>query len=136
MKTAEILYNGNLRTTSKHLRSGIEIISDAPVDNNGKGEAFSPTDLLATSLASCMITIIGIKSEHFGINVVDMKALVQKEMTSSPRRVKSVEIDLTVFGNFTEDEKSSIYDYAINCPVAKSLNSEIDQRLNLEFKLV
>jgi len=136
MKTAEIWYNGNLRTTSKHLRSGIEIISDAPVDNKGKGEAFSPTDLLASSLASCMITIIAIKADYFGIKVLDMKALVQKEMTSNPRRVKSVEIDLTVFGDFTKDEKSSIRDYAVNCPVAKSLSSEINQQLNLEFKLV
>lgn len=134
MNTAEIWYNGDLRTTARHVKSGEEIISDAPLDNHGKGEAFSPTDLLSTSLVSCMMTIMGIKANNSGIGIRDMKGSLKKEMTSNPRRVKSIEIWLTVFGNFSDREKEMLYNSAINCPVAKSLNPEIDQLLHLEFE--
>ena len=133
MKTAEIWYKGNLRTNARHLRSGEEIISDAPIDNHGKGEAFSPTDHLSTSLASCMITIMGLKATQSNIDLKDIKGSLKKEMTSNPRRVKSIEIWLTVFGNFSDREKEMLYNSAINCPVAKSLSPEIDQILHLEF---
>ncbi len=134
MKTASVEYLGELRTQAQHLKSGNQLTTDAPTDNNGKGEAFSPTDLLATSLLSCMITIIGIKAEQHGLNIRAMNGSLKKEMTSNPRRVKSITIWLVVSGQFSEKEKTLLYNSAINCPVAKSLHPDIDQVVHLDFE--
>lgn len=98
MTTSTVTYNGKLRTTAIHLKSNTQIITDAPVDNHGKGEAFSPTDLLATSLASCMLTIMGIKAESMRLDINDSKAEVTKVMSSDPRRVAEIHVKITVTG--------------------------------------
>src|SRR6476469_8137736 len=92
MATSKIVYNGSLRTTSTHLKSGKVIITDAPIDNQGKGEAFSPTDLLATSLGNCMITIMGIASNTHQIDLGELTAEVTKVMAANPRRVSEVHV--------------------------------------------
>ena len=93
MATSKITYNGGLRTTSVHERSGNEIITDAPVDNQGKGEAFSPTDLLATSLGNCMLTIVGIASASHGFNIDGATVEVTKIMAENPRRVSEIVVN-------------------------------------------
>src|SRR5688572_28446667 len=92
MQTAAILYSGELRTSATHLRSGTVIETDAPVDNNGKGERFSPSDLIATALGSCMLTIIGIKATLKGWNIDGTKVSVEKIMGTEPRRISGVNI--------------------------------------------
>lgn len=133
MITAEIKYTRNLRTQATHSKSGVQIISDAPVDNNGKGQAFSPTDLLATSLVSCMMTIMGIAAEKRSIKLDHMKATMIKIMASDPRRVKVIEIEMEIQENWTDQEKKLLENAALNCPVAKSLNSEIEQRVVFNY---
>ena len=133
MITAQIKYTGNLRTQATHSKSGVQIISDAPVDNNGKGEAFSPTDLLATSLVSCMMTIMGIAAEKRNIKLGHLKASMNKIMASDPRRVKVIEIEMEIEENWTDQEKKVLENAAINCPVAKSLNNEIEQRVVFNY---
>ena len=94
--TSAVNYIGDLRTTAVHLRSGNEIITDAPTDNNGKGEAFSPTDLVATSLASCMLTIMGIRANKMGLDISDTKAEIKKIMASNPRKIAEIIVDVTL----------------------------------------
>lgn len=134
MKTSSIIYSGNLRNEAIHLKSGNKIITDAPTDNNGKGEAFSPTDLVATALGSCMLTIIGIKAEASNIKLGDINVDITKVMSSSPRRIAEIIVEIT-FSNtkYTDKEKKVIENAARTCPVALSLNPEIKQTLILNF---
>ena len=126
--TSEIQYKGNLRTRAKHLKSGEEIITDAPTDNNGKGEAFSPTDLLATSLASCAMTIMGIAANMHGIDIAGTKAEVLKHMAADPRRVSGVDVTFTMPDKaYSQKEKTILERAALTCPVAKSLHPDIIQ---------
>lgn len=129
MTTSKVTYQGDLRTTATHLQSNNEIITDAPTDNQGKGEAFSPTDLLATSLASCMLTIIGIKAADMGIDITGTTAEVTKIMAANPRRVSEVHIIVTF--NQTLDDKTLkiFYNTALTCPVANSLHPDITQNI-------
>jgi len=130
--TSEIIYNGELRTTATHLQSGKSIISDAPCDNQGKGEAFSPTDLMATALGSCMMTIMGIKASDKGIELVGAKCTVNKIMASEPRRIGKVEVTFYMPQNhFSEAEKSLLVEAAKGCPVCRSLSGEVE--VQLEF---
>ncbi len=134
MLISEVHYSGQLRTSCKHLKSGTEIITDAPIDNNGKGEAFSPTDLVATALVSCMMTIIGIKTKEMNLGL-KMKASIEKIMGKSPRKIDKINIAMTISGQSISDEqKELIKDAALNCPVAKSLNTDIIQNVFFEFK--
>lgn len=134
MKTSSIIYSGNLRTEAIHLKSGNKIITDAPTDNNGKGEAFSPTDLVATALGSCMLTIIGIKAEASNIKLGDINVDITKVMSSSPRRIAEIIVEITFSNtNYTDKEKKVIENAARTCPVALSLNPEIKQTLILNF---
>lgn len=129
MTTSKVTYQGQLRTTAIHLQSNNEIITDAPVDNHGKGEAFSPTDLLATSLASCMLTIIGIKAADMDIDITGTTAEVTKVMAADPRRVSEVHIVIT-FNQALDDKTQKIfYNTALSCPVAKSVHPDIIQKL-------
>ena len=133
MLISEVQYTGQLRTTCKHLKSGNEIITDAPTDNNGKGEAFSPTDLVATALVSCMMTIIGIKTAKLNLNL-KMNASVEKIMGSNPRKIDKINIVLAITGESISDEqKELIKEAALNCPVAKSLDAEIEQNVFFKF---
>jgi uncharacterized OsmC-like protein len=137
MTTARIVYKGALHTETTHVRSGQMIETDAPVDNNGKGAAFSPTDLCATSLGNCMITTLGIYAEAHGVDLPGMEASVTKYMASDPRRISRIEVDMTIFLSTTrmEDEKLKqiLRKVAETCPVARSLHPDIEQVLNLQF---
>lgn len=134
MKTSEITYTGDLRTTSIHLKSGKEIITDAPTDNQGKGEAFSPTDLLATSLGNCMLTIVGIAARNHGFNIDGTKAEITKVMAENPRRVSEIHVELHFPGNnYTEKEKAIIERSAKTCPVAYSLHPDIKQEITFSY---
>jgi uncharacterized OsmC-like protein len=132
--TSKVTYLGDLRTTSTHLQSGTEILSDAPLDNNGKGEAFSPTDLVANALGSCMFTIMGIKARDMNINLEGSTASVTKIMQAEPRRISAIEIEFDM--NYAPDEKTKIIleRAAMTCPVFLSLNTEIDKRITFDWK--
>ena len=128
MKTSKIKYLGNLRTESVHLQSGNIIITDAPIDNKGKGEAFSPTDLLATSLGCCMLTIMGIVAERQNLNITGTRIEITKIMESNPRRVGEIILEFVLpKNNFSSKEKELLMQAAYTCPVAKSLSAEIKQ---------
>ena len=134
MATAEIEYLGNLRTKCVHLKSGVEIITDAPTDNNGKGESFSPTDLVATAYVSCMFTIIGIHCNSFDLKFESGKATMTKSMGSAPRRVTKIEIDMDRSGNdWSTEEQGRIVRAAEACPVAKSVHSDMEIVFNYKF---
>ena len=129
-----VTYQGSLRNTAIHLRSGNTLTTDAPLDNNGKGEAFSPTDLLCTSLATCMITLMGITAESKGIVVGNISAEIEKVMASNPRRVSQIRIALQIQNmNYSEREKTILEQAALSCPVAKSLNPEIVQEVSFRY---
>jgi uncharacterized OsmC-like protein len=128
-------YLGDLRTVSTHLRSGKEIITDAPTDNQGKGEAFSPTDTLCASLAACMVTIAGIAANTHGFDITGTTWEITKIMASDPRRVQEVKIRF-IFPKqikYSDKEKKIIEHALINCPVAKSLHPDLKQTIVLEF---
>ena len=128
MKTSKIKYLGNLRTESVHLQSGNIIITDAPIDNKGKGEAFSPTDLLSTSLGCCMLTIMGIVAERQNLNITGTTIEITKIMESNPRRVGEIILEFVLpKNNFSSKEKELLMQAAYTCPVAKSLSVEIKQ---------
>jgi uncharacterized OsmC-like protein len=132
--TSRVVYKGNLRTECEHIQSGDKIITDAPVDNNGKGEAFSPSDMLATSLASCMLTVVGIYCENHDLKLVNATAEVIKTMSSNPRRVSKIEITL----DFSESQFDEKYDDIIRkvvetCPVQNSIHPDIELALQYEF---
>lgn len=128
MHTSDVIYLGNLRTTAKHLASGNSIITDAPIDNNGKGEAFSPTDLLATAFAQCMITIMGIEANKLGVNIDGTKATVLKKMNLAPRKVKKIEVEITL-PLAALDFKTQLEHAAHTCPVALSLHPDVEQHV-------
>lgn len=134
MKTSTIKYLGNLRTEATHLLSGQTIISDAPLDNNGKGEAFSPTDLLATALGNCMLTIMGIVAERHSIDIKGITVDVTKIMESSPRRVGEIIVEFNMpKNNYSEKEKELLQHAAYTCPVAKSLSAELKQTVTFTY---
>jgi len=134
MATSEVIYLGNLRTKAKHLQSGTEIITDAPTDNHGKGEYFSPTDLAATSFASCILTIMGIGSENFGYNINGTKVEVTKIMGTSPRRIAEIKAVFT-FPNiyYTNRQKEALKRIVETCPVNLSLHPDIKKSVTFIF---
>ncbi len=128
METIRIVYLGALRSEASHLKSGSKIISDAPLDNQGKGESFSPTDLLAASLGSCMVTIMGIASRTHRINIDGTNIRITKIMASNPRRVSEIHVEFDMpQHDFTDKEKSLLDQAARTCPVALSLHPDIRQ---------
>jgi putative redox protein len=134
MITIKTKYLGELRTEATHVRSGNKLITDAPPDNQGKGEAFSPTDLLATSLGSCMMTIIGIAARTHGFNVDGTDIRITKIMAENPRRVAEVVIEFDFPVNqYSEKEKAIIKNAAKTCPVAKSLHPDLKQTIVFSF---
>jgi uncharacterized OsmC-like protein len=135
MATIHTEYTGELRTVATHLQSGKTIITDAPVDNQGKGEAFSPTDLLAASLGSCMITIMGIAAQTHGFNIDGTKAEITKIMASSPRRVGEIKIELYFPDiQYSAKEKKLIEAAAFSCPVYLSLHPNLIKSINFHFQ--
>ncbi len=131
--TSEIIYKGALRTEAKHLQSNTIIETDAPTDNQGKGERFSPTDLMATSLGSCMLTIMGIKARDMNVLLDGTEVSIHKKMKSEPRRVGSIDVKFNFPAHLNLDEKTKtiLERAAITCPVAKSIHPDIE--LNVDF---
>lgn len=134
MDTATVTYMGDLQCDLLHVRSGQHVTTDAPVDNQGRGSAFSPTDMLATSLAACMITTMGIVAREKDIPLDGLRARVVKHMASDPRRVARVEIHLELRGDRLDERQRSIMENtARTCPVARSIAPELVQDLHIRF---
>ncbi|KQB37580.1 OsmC family protein [Flavobacterium aquidurense] len=132
--TSKVTYLGDLRTKSIHVQSGSEIISDAPLDNNGKGEAFSPTDTVANALASCMMTIMGIKARDLNVDFIGSTAEVTKIMNAEPRRIGAIEIAFEMKSDADEKSKTILERSAMTCPVFLSLSSEIEKKITFNWK--
>lgn len=134
--TSKIVYEGNLRTRMTHTYSGTEVITDAPLDNRGLAQAFSPTDLVATALGSCMMTIIGIKAREMNVDdrFTGTQLYISKVMESNPRRIGKIEVHVMFpKHHFTEKEKTIFENAARACPVAKSLHPDIEQHITFEW---
>ena len=131
--TSTVLYKGALRTEATHLASTTTLLTDAPVDNHGKGEAFSPTDLVATALASCMLTIMGIKAEALGVDLKETRVTVVKQMAADPRRISALIIDLYLPCTFEDKIIRILERAALSCPVAKSLHPELKQEVKFHW---
>jgi len=134
MATSKIVYTGELHAEATHLASGAKIITDAPIDNHGKGQAFSPTDLLATSLASCLLTTMGIAANTHTIDMDGASAEVTKVMAANPRRVSEVHVKVTMPAkNYTDKEKSILEHAGRTCPVTQSLHPNILQDITFLY---
>ncbi len=134
MPISNVKYTTDLRTEMTHLKSGDVVITDAPPDNKGRGEAFSPTDLVATSLASCMLTIMGIAANERGFSIDGATAEVSKIMYSDPRRIGEIHINLQFPpNNYSKKEKKIIEKSAYTCPVSQSLHSDLKQIIEFNF---
>lgn len=134
MATVKTIYLGDLRTENEHLQSGNKIITDAPTDNQGKGEAFSPTDLLATALGNCIMTIMGIKARDNGIDIIGTEIEVTKIMASNPRRVAEVVVDFTFpKKGYSEEEKRLVESVAGISPVPLSLHPDLKQTIKFNW---
>jgi putative redox protein len=126
MATVETTYLGDLRTENTHVQSGTKILTDAPTDNLGKGQAFSPTDLLAVALGTCMLTTIGIKTRNSGLNIDGAKCSVTKVMTSAPpRKVAELQIKLKFPQQYTAEQQKLIEELCLSCPVYLSLHPDM-----------
>jgi len=130
MATIETTYLGELRTEPVHVQSGTHIITDAPVDNQGKGEAFSPTDLMSASLGSCAMTIMGIAARTHGIDMDGATASITKIMAANPRRVAEIVVDFKFPKTYTEKEQKILEHAALTCPVYLSLHPDLVKTVN------
>lgn len=134
MATIKTIYSGDLRTNAVHLASGTEILTDAPVDNQGKGEAFSPTDLLSAALGSCMLTIMGIAARTHHIDMDQTTIEITKVMASNPRRVAEVVIVFNMPEKQYSDKEKAILEHAARtCPVALSLHPDLQQSITFNW---
>ena len=130
----EVVYRGGLRTEALHLKSGVKIVTDAPVDNHGKGESFSPTDLACSALCSCMMTIMGILADREGINLEGLKGEVVKIMSSAPRKIAEIHIVLKHPKlEATDEQKEKLKRAGLTCPVALSLGDHVIQKITFDF---
>ncbi|UOQ78824.1 OsmC family protein [Hymenobacter sp. 5516J-16] len=134
MSTATARYAGHLRTEATHVASGNIILTDAPVDNHGRGEAFSPTDLVSAALGSCMMTIMGIVAERHGLNLTGASWDVTKHMLAEPRRIGQIDVTFRMPATLTEKEQTILENAARTCPVALSLNPEIRQEVRFIYE--
>jgi uncharacterized OsmC-like protein len=132
--TASIIYTGNLRCQAEHIQSKTQIETDAPTDNHGKGERFSPTDMLCVSLATCMLTTMGIKAADMKVDITNAKAKVTKHMASDPRRVAKIEVEVFLPANGDEKERLILEKTGNNCPVAKSVHPNIELVLSYKWE--
>lgn len=131
--TASIIYTGNLRCEAQHVQSKSTIETDAPTDNRGKGERFSPTDLLCVSLATCMLTTMGIKAADMNVDITNATAAVTKHIASDPRRVAKIEVAVSLPPMENEKDRLILERTGINCPVAKSIHPDIDVVINYKW---
>ena len=133
MNTFKIKYLGNLRTSAIHLDSGSNISTDAPKDNHGLGETFSPTDMVCTALASCILTIMAIAVEKNDIDIKNTQAIVKKTMGNNPRRIAKIEIDIKFPKEYDVKTKTILERAAYNCPVHHSLSESIEKKINFIY---
>lgn len=132
--TSKVTYFGNLRTENEHLKSGNKYITDAPTDNHGKGESFSPTDTVATGLANCMITVMGIKARDLNVTMDGTTAMVTKTMASNPRRISKIEIILDFPAGIDERSRKILENTGRTCPVIQSLHPDIEKHITFNWK--
>jgi uncharacterized OsmC-like protein len=132
--TSKVTYLGDLRTSSVHLQSGTEILSDAPTDNHGRGEAFSPTDLVANALGSCMISIMAIKSKDLDLDLVGSTVSITKIMQAEPRKIAKIITVVEMSIATTEKNKIILERAAMTCPVFLSLNPDIEKEISFIWK--
>lgn len=136
MTTVETTYVGGLRTEATHLQSVTSILTDAPTDNQGKGEAFSPTDLLATSLGTCMLTTIAIRTAKDNINIDGAKCSITKIMAANPRRVSEIVVKFNFpETTYTDEQKKQIEDAALTCPVYYSLSEQLVKTVDFGWEI-
>lgn len=133
--TSKVIYTGELRTSCVHLRSGDEFITDAPVDNNGLGQAFSPTDTVATGLASCMLTMMGIKARDMELDLKNSVAEVTKHMAADPRRISQIDVEIHLPATITDKQKKILEHTARTCPVIFSLHPDIKKEVVFHWDL-
>ena len=127
--TSKVNYLGDLRTSAIHIASDKNIITDAPIDNQGKGEAFSPTDTVATALASCLLTIMGIKARDLNVDIKNTTAEVAKTMASKPRRISEIQITVNFTKSYDQRIKKILEKAALACPVSNSLHPDLKQNI-------
>ncbi|MTI21989.1 OsmC family peroxiredoxin [Fulvivirga sp. RKSG066] len=134
MHSMESEYLGELRSTNQHLKSGQKVITDAPTDNNGKGEAFSPTDLVCSALSACMMTIMGIVARRENVDLTGMTSKITKEMSANPRKIAKITVEFEKNGLEASDkQKEMLKNAALTCPVALSLDPAIEQKVSFSF---
>ena len=131
--TSKITYNGNLRTVCEHIKSGNTFVTDAPTDNNGLGEAFSPTDTVATALASCMLTVMGIKANNLAVSIDGATALVTKHMSANPRRISKIEVVISLPEAIATKHRAILEKTADTCPVHYSLHPDIEKVISYSW---
>lgn len=134
MATSKITYQGELRTKCIHLQSGTEILTDAPTDNHGKGEAFSPTDLVATALGSCMVSIMAIKTRDLDLELKDSTLEVTKIMQAEPRKIAKIIVTLNMSIATSDKNKAILERAAMTCPVLLSLHPDIEKEVTFNWK--
>ncbi len=134
MSTAKVEYKGSLRTECTHLQSGTTFITDAPLDNNGKGMAFSPTDTVATGLANCMFTVMGIKAADMDVNMEGAIANVTKTMAADPRRISKIDVEVTMPEGISPKHQKILEHTARTCPVNFSLHPDIERNIIFNWK--
>lgn len=134
MATSTVLYSGQLRTEMTHLSSKQTVITDAPIDNHGKGEAFSPTDLVATGLGSCMLTVMGIKADSLGINMDGTSVTITKHMGSAPRRITQIDAEVVLPFGIPLEHREILEIVGRTCPVSKSLHPDLIQNITFEYR--
>ncbi len=133
--TSKVTYTGNLRTTCVHLKSGSQYITDAPTDNHGMGQSFSPTDTVATGLATCMLTMMGIKSRDMEVELANSTAVVTKHMAADPRRISRIDIDLQLPAGISVKNRKILEHTANTCPVNQSLHPDIERFITFNWVL-
>jgi putative redox protein len=134
MATSSIEYVGDLRTICIHLQSGTQILTDAPTDNHGKGEAFSPTDLVATALGSCMVSIMAIKSKDLEVDLKDSTVSITKIMQAEPRKIARIIVELNMSIATSDKSKTILERSAMTCPVLLSLHPDIEKEVTFNWK--
>lgn len=131
--TSKVTYLGDLRTSSVHIESGVEILSDAPKDNHGLGQAFSPTDTVANALGSCMISIMGIKAREMNLEMKGSTVEVTKIMQPEPRKIAKIIIVINMKAEADEKTRTILERVAMNCPVLLSLNTDIEKDVTFNW---
>ncbi|MCD8101915.1 MAG: OsmC family protein [Alistipes sp.] len=134
MATIETVYTGGLRTEATHVQSGNKITTDAPTDNNGRGEFFSPTDMVAAALGSCMLTIMDLAAGRLGVDLTGTRLEIQKVMAAEPRRICEIVIDFRMPGSYDDKTRRILENAAHTCPVSKSLHPDLKQTIRFHYR--